>query len=170
MHQFNPKVRLVRVVLSFLHCPFFKWQSAFPLYVHVHVREIQCFLYICIKMSLLWSVHINMKLLSLILMLSFLFFRPSLLPTNGDACDVVPLSSTCWLSSSRLISQSMGIFRRAPPTFATCLNPPLPSPGGLLLAPTHCVIQPSIQPSISKMTLELTEWSSIWIFTACNRQ
>ncbi len=76
-----------------------------------------------------------------------------------------PASSTCWLLSSRLISQSMGIFRGAPPTFATCPPPP-PSPCGRFFAPT----QPSIQPSKHKMTLELTEWSSIWIFTACNRQ
>lgn len=83
--------------------------------------------------------------------------RSTLLLTNGPA-----LSS--WFCCSRLISQSMGIFRGAPPTFATCPSPSSPC------TPAHCVIQPSIQPSVHKMTLELTEWSSIWIFTACNRQ
>lgn len=62
----------------------------------------------------------------------------------------------------------MGIFTGAPPTVAT--RPPPRSHCNLTLAPTYTINQPSIQPPRHKMTLELTEWSSIWIFTACSRQ
>lgn len=85
------------------------------------------------------------------------------------------------LRTARLISQSMGITRGAPPTCAAC-PPPLPPPSSTLPSSlsalpdgpftghAHHAIQPSVLPSTHKMTLELTEWSSIWIFTAYNRQ
>lgn len=133
---------------------------------------------------MLLSMHVvKVKLLSLTDVFLFLSSSPllsthhwpSLLLTNG--------TPALWLFSSllhllvvvlmvfsnRLIGQSMGIFRGAPTAFAACPPPP-PSPRSLFLAPTNSVIQTSIQPSIHKMTLDLTEWSSIWIFTSSNRQ
>lgn len=118
-----------------------------------------------------------MKVNLLFLTLTCVFFSPSLSAPSRHLSSgpmghlrlgsmvIVPLAF-----SHRLISQSMGIIRGAPPTFAACPPPPPSCPYRLFFAPTHSIIQPAVLPSIHKMTLEFTEWSSIWIFTACNRQ